>query len=237
MFTVMTNDLKTAINNLYATFAVYRHEPTMEGCPCCVSDTDKEKIHSKQLKELDGTDLSRYAFKAMTTWGNTEDFKHFLPRIYELLVSEELKIDSSAILGKLNYGKWQSWPDEEKNAIKQFLLAWWAGMTKHTPFFDKETITEIYNLTGDIDELLYYWVICLDDYSFANYIDLIYCYYSDLTGKRKAFKRMDDTAAAKMVQWIQNNSGILEQGFFRFADSDIEFAEKISTAQFIIERG
>ena len=60
----MTSDLTAAIENLYSTFVIYPFNPTMEGCPCCVSDTDKEKIHSKLLSDLDGDDLSRYAFKA-----------------------------------------------------------------------------------------------------------------------------------------------------------------------------
>ena len=63
----MTDELEIAIENLYTTFAVYPFKSTMEGCPCCVSDSDKENIHSKQLRELNEDDLSRYAFKAMTT--------------------------------------------------------------------------------------------------------------------------------------------------------------------------
>ena len=102
----------------------------MEGCPCCVSDTDKEKIHSKQLRDLDEDDLSRYAFKAMTTWGDTDDFKHYLPSIFELLSTTDFIVDTFVVLGKLEYGKWQEWTDIEKNAITQFLWAWWADTTK-----------------------------------------------------------------------------------------------------------
>ena len=81
----MTDELKESIENLYSTFSIYPLNSKMEGCPCCVSDADKEKIHSKQLRELEEEDLSRYVFKAMTTWGDTDDFKHYLPRIFELL--------------------------------------------------------------------------------------------------------------------------------------------------------
>ena len=57
-------------------------KPTIEGCPCCVSGSDEDNIHSKQLRQLNGDDLSRYAFKAMTTWGDIEDFKYYLPGIF-----------------------------------------------------------------------------------------------------------------------------------------------------------
>ena len=83
----MTDNLKISIESLYSIFSIYPFKSTMDGCPCCVSDSDKEKIHTKQLRELDGDDLSRYAFKAMTTWGDTDDFKHYLPRIFELLAT------------------------------------------------------------------------------------------------------------------------------------------------------
>lgn len=43
----MTGELKSAIERLYQTFAIYPCKPTMEGCPCCISGADKEKIHSK----------------------------------------------------------------------------------------------------------------------------------------------------------------------------------------------
>src|SRR5437588_624905 len=99
----MTEELKLAIERLYQTFAIYPFKPTMEGCPCCVSDSDKEKIHSKKIRQLEGDDLSRYASKAMTTWGDTEDFKHYLPRILELLVTTDFIVDIIVVLDKLEY--------------------------------------------------------------------------------------------------------------------------------------
>lgn len=110
----------------------------MEGCPCCVSDIDKEKIHTKQLRHLEGDDLSRYAFKAMTTWGDTDDFKHYLPRIFELLSTTDFIVDTFVVLGKLDYGKWTTWATEEQKVIKDFLLAWWTDLTKNKSYFDKE---------------------------------------------------------------------------------------------------
>ncbi len=124
----MTKELKIAIQTLYETFSIYPLKSTMEGCPCCVSNTDKEKIHSEQLRNLDEDDLSRYAFKAMTTWGDKNDFKHYLPRIFELLATTDFIVDTFVVLGKLEYGKWQEWEETEKTSITQFLLAWWTDL-------------------------------------------------------------------------------------------------------------
>ena len=231
----MTEELKIAIENLYTTFSIYPFNSTMEGCPCCVSNSDKEKIHLKQLRQLNKDDLSRYAFKAMTTWGGTEDFKHYLPRIFELLATTDFLVDTFVVLGKLNYGKWQNWSDKEKCAINQFLLAWWTNITKDKSYFDKEAFIEINNLIGDIEQLLNRWTICFEDNSFSNFVDFLHNYYNDLVGRRKEFKDINDDSTEKLLKWIKKNSEILESGFFYYADKNNELAEKISTAQYIYE--
>jgi hypothetical protein len=104
----LNESLKKSIENLYSVFSKYEIRSFIEGCPCCVSDRDKEKIHSKELRELEEEDLSRYAFKAMTTWGNVDDFKHFLPRILELCIDHDLGIHPFGIFGKLKYGNGKS---------------------------------------------------------------------------------------------------------------------------------
>lgn len=231
----MIEELEIAIQNLYDTFSIYPCNLKMEGCPCCVSDSDKEKIHSKQLRELDEDDLSRYAFKAMTTWGNTNDFKHYLPRIFEILATNDVIIDTFLVLRKLEHGKWQEWSDGEKRAIINFIWAWWTNATRNKSYFDIQAFIEIYILTSDIEQLLKRWTISMEDNSFANFVDLVYRYYKDLTGKRTQFREMDDAFIEKLIKWIQDNSKLLESGFFHFADKDSELAEKISTTLYIYE--
>ncbi len=231
----MTEELKIAIEKLYDTFSIYPFKSTMAGCPCCVSDHDKEKIHSKQLRDLDESDLSRYAFKAMTTWGDTDDFKHYLPRIFELLATTDFIVDTFVVLGKIEYGKWQEWSDEEKTAINNFLFDWWTDITKCKSYFDKEAFTEIYKLTGDIEQLLKRWMISLEDNSFANFVDLVYNYYNDLKGKKTEFREIDNLSIEKLIEWIKDNSKHLDSGFFHFADRDSELAEKVSISQYIYE--
>ena len=54
-----------------------------------VLDKWNQNIFSKPLKKLTQDDLPRDTGKAMTIWGNSRNFKHFLPRILEL--TTELK--------------------------------------------------------------------------------------------------------------------------------------------------
>jgi len=232
----MTEDLKIAIKNLYSTFSVYPFKSTMEGCSCCVSNSDKEKIHSKTLRQLDEDDLSKYTAKAMTTWGDKEDYKHYLPRIFELLSTTDFSVDTFIVLGKLEYANWKTWEEKEQVAIRQFLLAWWADLIEKKSYFDKEAFIEICKLTNNIDEILKRWNLSQHDNSFLNYVDLVYNYYSDLNANRIEFKELDNSKTDKLLNWINENSNLLETGFFNYADKNKAIAEKISITQYIFER-
>ena len=81
------NELEIAVEKLYKVFSRYSLRRHVEGCPCCVHEEDKRALESKPLQNLSAAELGRYSFKAMTTWGDKDDFRHFLPRIFELMVS------------------------------------------------------------------------------------------------------------------------------------------------------
>src|SRR5215472_3381655 len=122
-----------AIEDLYRVFAGYRLGPHVEGCPHCVSDRDHARLYSRPLRSLSADDLNRYAFKAMTTWGDAQDFRHFLPRILDLAVSgdSDWSVDTEVVLGKLAYANWRTWPEREQTALRSVLrLRWSVGLTQ-----------------------------------------------------------------------------------------------------------
>lgn len=232
----MTEELKIAIEDLYFTFSAYPVNHFIDGCPCCVSNSDKEKIHSKALKELKEEDLSRYTFKSMTTWGNVNDFKHFLPRIFELLSTKEFIVENFVVLGKLEYGEWRTWPEQEQKAIDNFLYTWWVDLIKKMTYFDIDDFTRLIKLTKNIEALLSLWKISFEDNSFVNYIDFLEEYYVDLINKRKHFKDISPEEADAVLEWSKINAGKLEEGFFYFENIDKEFAKKISRALCSLEK-
>lgn len=154
-----TPTLNIAIKNLYKVFSHYPHEK-IEGCPCCVKKDDNKKLISKPLKELTPADLSKYAFKALTTWGDENNFKHFLPRIFELIARHELITDSEVVFGKLDYANWQSWSKKEQDAIKEFfreLVKYAIEFDKEKAYITAECISAIAVAVEDITPYLALW--------------------------------------------------------------------------------
>ena len=124
--TGVSPELAEAIEGLYDAFGRYPLRQIIEGCPHCVGDEDQADLHVTPLRELTDRDLGRFAFKTMTTWGDTDDFRHFLPRLLELVrCGGRDAIDLDLVLGKLSIARWQRWPGNEQAAIRNFLMALW----------------------------------------------------------------------------------------------------------------
>lgn len=120
------SNLAQAQSALAEVFAKYPLRSDTDGCPCCVSADDHAELQSGNLR--------RYASKAMTTWGNEADFKHFLPAILAALTSDSSyypgtvhdgACDLQCFANKLAYAHWQNWPVEEQRAVLECLRAWW----------------------------------------------------------------------------------------------------------------
>ena len=124
-----------AAERLYAAFAGYRVRHAMEACPCCVTDDDQRRLLSKPLRDLSADDLDLYAYKAMTTWGTVADFKHFLPRLLELASNDTDAglLDIVGLADKLCYGHWSEWPQDEREAVADWMAAVWNSLLQTYP--------------------------------------------------------------------------------------------------------
>ena len=76
---------------------------------------------------------------AIYPWGTGDDFKHFLPRLFELMVTEgDDFVDAASIIGRLNYEsasstRWRSWPHEEQRAISEYIRTVWEAVVDSDP--------------------------------------------------------------------------------------------------------
>jgi len=232
----MTNEFEIATENLYKTFSKYPFKSTIEGCPCCVSDSDKSTLHSKQLRELEDEDLSRYAFKAMTTWGDINDYKHYLPRIFELTAKRKLIVDTFVTLGKLEYGNWTEWDKQEQDSVVEFLNAWWKYDINSTKSFDLDVLEELHKILKDLPSMLEQWNIDIRTQGFKNYVEFINYNYYGLFNKKCMFETISESDVNFFLEWIKSGIDRLEKGYFKYEKEDSEFSESISNALYIVER-
>jgi hypothetical protein len=131
----MSPRLNDAIESLYSTFSHYG----AADLACCDFPDDLPlnlHLRSTPLERLGPADLQRYAWKAMTTWGTVDNFKHFLPRLLELLArhGEVGHCDPEVLLGKLAYGHWHTWPAGERAAVEDYLHALWRHLRQTYPY-------------------------------------------------------------------------------------------------------
>jgi hypothetical protein len=138
--------VEDALEALYAAFCRYQGTH-LEGCPHCVSFEDSAALRRAPLRQLGG-ELQRYLFKAMTTWGTEEDFKHFAPRLIELYASST---DAWLLCDKLAYARWRSWPQLEQRAVEHYLLMLWRDeLAKYGPPLPGNALLETM-VTLDLD--------------------------------------------------------------------------------------
>jgi hypothetical protein len=150
------------IDDCYEVFASYPPPRALNASPLRDPVAILKTLTSAPLRELTGEQLGAYAGWAMTTVGDAKDYRHFLPRILELAVSDARwhGLDPPIIAGKLNYGGWQTWPQEEQAAIRDlFAEAWHYGLGQHPDESDPSGwLCGIAIIGGDLDAALEAWL-------------------------------------------------------------------------------
>lgn len=140
---VMT-ELGTAIESLYATFARYPLRAAIPFCDHCHDAGEVALLHGKPLRQLSARDLGHVAFDLVTTFGELPEYKHLLPRLFELMAAREseLGLEPWVQAGKLSFTRRSSWPKAEQVAVEVFWRAlfrdrlaqqWKPGDFEHRP--------------------------------------------------------------------------------------------------------
>lgn len=228
--------LHEAIEKLYATFAKYPLLHPVLGCPHCVFKDDQERIASKELRQLDSSDLEKFAWKAMTTWGGEDDFKHFLPSILELIVSDEREqkylLNCSVIFGKLNYCK--VWSEQEQEAITNYLLAYWRLILVDRPEREGDCweagvyLEDVADRLGDITPYLNIWREMLPAPSSLRHLAAM-IYNHSCPWKSRLIQN------EQIWAWLCEDSTkeMLEEGFYAYMDED--WVKELSLAVDMLE--
>lgn len=118
-------NLRAAIEQSYVVFAGMPCPRTLETSPLRNGDEILRTLTSVPLRELGGEQIGPYSGWAITTVGNDRDYRHFLPRILELAVTEPvwLGMEPAVIASRLGMATWRAWPGDQRAAVLRFFHA------------------------------------------------------------------------------------------------------------------
>ncbi|MEV7801722.1 hypothetical protein AB0O28_02095 [Microbispora sp. NPDC088329] len=128
------SDLGRALETLYSAFSRYPLPAETNACDHCVSDEQVRATRAAPLRMLTASALGPYAGHALSTWGDLDEFKHFLPRLLELLILEERDgfFHAESLISRVS-ASWRSWRQPEQEAVIGTIGAWWRHTLNHYP--------------------------------------------------------------------------------------------------------
>jgi hypothetical protein len=244
----LEHNFELANEHLKQVFSKYPRPRDVEGCPHCVSEYDRQSLKQGNL--------DKYLWKAMTTWGGEDDFKHYIPQMFSFVFLEEEHGDGSILLSKLNYV--ENWIPEETQAI----VAWFSAYFQYIYIGDLMRLIEQSRLKvkdwleGRIQELscrFPFDIFLIGDFSemapfldsgllekFAHLLDLwplneidFVVYASCLTEYQILFG-YNNFFNKRMPTWITRNERMLEELFWKTEDHRLQqlFSDAISLSAF-----
>jgi hypothetical protein len=160
-------NMQVAIEGLYEAFSAYPLPDFTDPCLHCHTLEDEAKLRSSPLRQLSAADLESYADDALTVWGGVDDFKHFLPRIFDLYFSEGEPrfqfLDPEILFSKLRRSQWLTWKTPEQSAVRQLLHSLWHEILGDPPpsssFTDVQSwLCSIAQAEDDLNPYLEAWL-------------------------------------------------------------------------------
>jgi len=227
--------MNDAIDNLYAVFAHCRIGDDFTGCDCCVDAKHSARLAASPLHELTYDDLERYSRKAISTWGNSRHFKHFLPRLLELTIDHRDDFfDLAIVFGKLKYAQFDEWPERERGSVDRFFDEYWKNQLADPiigAFEDSidTVLCAISNATSSIRRFLDMWIATHTDNAKRHLAAFILNNDDTLTNKGRLSNAFWDTSGqphTEVVSWLQSDSLL---GYFDGADDPV-FVDDFSYA-------
>lgn len=235
----MTDRLENIIENLYKVFSIYGATDMTGSALYEDLSAWNQKLLSKPLRELEASDLTRYAGKAITSWGNAKDYKHFLPRILELIAKLEPPYEIWITFDRIQLADFKSWKKEEQNLIHEYMLALWESILNDfsckAEFEFKEYFTTLVYYYPNFNDLLDIWSKSNSKAAIKYLAAFIIDEQINLFEKRKISSLKDQQEKAeRFINWLLSDAVInrIQRDYFEFETED--FADNISWAEQIL---
>ena len=112
------------VNCLYDAFSNEPRPTRIEGCPCCVDIQEVAKLVSTPLRQITPEELGGYASSVFLTVGSEADFRYFLPRILEGLITEVSWWPDPEVVGKAMANiPWDQWTKGQQQVLAEYFGA------------------------------------------------------------------------------------------------------------------
>lgn len=227
--------LHAAVGALYTTFERYSLRKNVRGCPHCVDQFDNAAIHSRPLHELTWDELARYSWKTLTTWGDADDLRHFLPRLFELIAFQadpatsafySYPYNEEVLFGKLDYAGWREWPTTEQAALDTYFMALWhAALATYPSATAIDTWLSSIGAATDPAPFLAAWRADERVAALRHMADFVLDNLNLAVGAQVAFSVFWKKGAHRrqVTDWLcdPQTRERLERGFFQFADEPL----------------
>lgn len=166
-------------------------------------------------------------------WGGEEEFKHFLPRLFEICAFDNLRglIEVGTVFAKLAHASWEKWPDSEQRAIRDFFHQEWRQLLANDPTFPgaHELLEALARADEDLDPYLHEWLPSPGVNEYRNLANLIT--NSDLLeNKPGIWWKTSPKQWHQVREWMRSSRvrKALEDAFEMFLDE--AFAEEFEEA-------
>ncbi|AHM59259.1 hypothetical protein D770_04960 [Flammeovirgaceae bacterium 311] len=237
-------ETEKAVNQLYGVFSNYRLNTSMDASPLYDEEHINEwnrTVSSNELSVLTGEQLSLFVSKVCYTWGEINDFKHFLPRIFELIANyNEEPIEAWIAFDKLDYCDWKNWKPVEFKAVLDYLKALWLQLINDSAEAAKWKFSELFTSIAKVhihpDWLLTKWKESENSISIIHYCEFIDINSLELLRRKRVreFKDRPDLSD-RFVEWSKVHMKGRLMKIFESSDNE-ELIEKIIPTVEIIEK-
>ena len=125
MSTAAKSAMADAVATLYTTFARYKTSKVEDDMPRTGDPDVAVSLGAYPLEKLPPENLQVFAARALTTLGTIENFKHYLPRLLELVVWLDSlgNAPPQFVFSRLEYAGWHGWPAREAAAVQAYFDA------------------------------------------------------------------------------------------------------------------
>jgi len=223
--------MKAIIEKLYATFSAYYIKGNLRerSCDCCVTDNEIRELLSKPLKELSADEIGHFMRSAITTYGDVTDYKHFLPRILELMIDPKTDlIFDFTCFEKLNYSEWETWPPEEQKVLDDYFICFWKEVIFNKFATDNQIdgVFELISKYGDKTTALDFW---LQSTTQKSVLFLVEGYLHN------NYSKLFENDFDNISKWLVSKAVLqkIETAFFN--EQNLDVANRISIAYTLLE--